>query len=118
MMKKVLFKRHNDKDNKIKNIAVLTKNEDKESKTEVYKSFMYKVTAVSDDAVEQIAPQVFIKKELDTKKNIEKFNFRVKGCFYITYDRKLVKVNFVHTLNILINWKKKIFSPKKSEVLT
>ena len=117
-MKKILYRRQSDPSKRLKNISVLTRNEDKESMTEIHKSFMYKVSLAEDYLSENIPPQVFIKKSLDTRKGIEKFNFRVKGCFYMKHERKLVKVNFIHTLNIVINWKKKIFSPKKSEVLT
>lgn len=117
-MKKVQFRQYNDFENKIKNISVLTKNEDQESKTEIHKSFIYKVSLVQEGEIEEILPQVFIKKSLDTRNGVEKFNFRVKGVFFVTHKQKLIKVKFVHTLNILINWKKKIFSPKKSEVLT
>ncbi len=117
-MKKVLYKRSVATDKRSKFLAVQTRSEDKDSKTLVRKSFMYKVAEAGTENPQIAAPQVFIKKSLDTKKRIERFQFRVQGAFYLNHNRMLMKVDFEHTLHILIFWKHKIFSPKKSAVLT
>ncbi len=117
-MKRVVFKQNKNLNDRIKNISVLTKSEDKDSKTQVHKSFVYKVSIARENEVAQSTPQVFIKKSIDTRNGIEKFRFKVNGAFYMDHEDQKVKVSFTHSLNISVKWKKKIFSPKKSEKLT
>ncbi len=116
-MKEILFKKKIDLTNRIKSFSISSDSEDKECKTHVEKSFLYNVL-LADKTEDLEPPQIHIKKSIDTAKKLEKFNFQVKGSFYMTRDRVLIKVDFHHTLNIEIVWKTKIFSPKKSEVLT
>jgi hypothetical protein len=117
-MKRLLFRKHASAQNGLKNITLMTRNEDAESKTRVYKNFSYKVTVCDEQDQEPEAPQIFIKKSFDSKRSIEKFSFQVKGWFYTIQKRVLFKVEFEHTLCIKILWKVKIFSPKKSVMLT
>ena len=117
-MKNVIFKRMSDVKRGRKELSICSRSEDQDSKTQVRKSFIYNVARTEDIAPQVVAPEIFIHKEMDTKKKIEKFSFEVKGCFYMSHNRILLKVNFHHTLNIKIIWKKEIFSPKKSAVLT
>ena len=116
-MKEILFKKKLDLTNRLKSFSITSDTEDKECKMRVEKSFLYNVT-LADKTEDLEVPQIYIKKSMDTHKKLEKFNFQVKGSFYTSRDRILIKVDFHHTLDIQINWKTKIFSPKKSEVLT
>ena len=117
-MKNIVFKKNIDAEDKTKSLSIIQQFEDKECKTEIQKSFRYAVSSAELNAPQVCEPQIYITKSIDTKKKVEMFNFQVKGSFYITHIRLLWKVEFHHTLDIKINWKEKIFSPKKSEVLT
>lgn len=117
-MRTVEFKRAYNKAKGIKHLTITQASEDANSSTHVDKSFIYQAVVV-DSASENVqAPQIHVKKFIDTKQQIEKFTFEVKGSFLVTHDRKYVKIKFHHRLHIEIRWKNKIFSPKKSAVLT
>lgn len=116
-MKNILFKRRNDLKHRIKVLSIRQQTEDAENKTFIVKNFIYKVTVVESMETKIDAPEIFIRKVCDTKNKLEKFTFRVKGSFYMPYQRYIVHVQFQHRLNIQIHWKKS-FSPKKSAVLT
>ena len=117
-MRTLQFKKKTDLKNKIKTFSITQKNEDKQCVTRVHKSCLYNVspTAKMAPVIEQ--PQVYIKKCFNSDKGIETFKFKVIGNFYITHNRVLFRVDFKHFLMIHIKWKNKIFSPKKSEILT
>lgn len=118
-MKKICFKRNKDLKRGTKFLHIISKSENHESLTVVRKGFYYKVTKATEGEQPITPPEVFIRKAFDTRQRIEKFSFQVKGTFYMSHDRYLMRVDFHHSLNIKIVWKKKnIFSPKKSEVLT
>ena len=116
-MKKILYKRRKNEKKRNKNLSICTFSEDKECFTRVHKSFQYHVSLTQAVNPKVETPQIFIKKHFDSKRKMEKFRFEVVGSFYMTHKRMLVKVDFNHTLNIRIIWKKD-FSPKKSEALT
>ena len=118
IMKNIIFKKNIDAEDKTKSLSIIQKFEDKECKTEIQKSFRYAVSSAEINAPQVCEPQIYIIKSFDSKKKDEMFNFQVVGSFYITHIRLLWKVEFHHTLDIKIHWKEKIFSPKKSEVLT
>ncbi len=117
-MKKLLFRKRMDSKKRIKVLSFGQKFEDSDSKTQVKKNFSYKLYKSTDLTPQEEAPQIYIRKAFDTKLSMEKFNFQVKGHYYITHKRVLYKVYFRHTLNIKVQWKSKIFSPEKSEILT
>ena len=117
-MKEVLFRKSLKPVKRIKSMAIGSVNEDKDSKTRIRKSFVYHVTPAQEAEKTVAAPQIYITKIFDSKSRVEKFHMIVKGSFYMTHNRFLVKVQFRHTLHIQIDWKTKIFSPKKSVALT
>ena len=87
--------------------------EEKESVTDVRKNFIYVASeALSEE--KQSIPQVHIKKSFDSVSSDEKFSFRVKGFFYVNHSRRLMKVDYCHTLRIRLHWKVKATSPKKT----
>jgi len=117
-MKQMIFKRLHNPAKRRKVVVITSHTEDTQCKTMVRKSFAYKVTTV-DGALAPVAePNIFIHKKYDTKKRVERFNFRVKGGFYLTRERTCVRVDFHHALTIAVTWKAKMISPKQSEVLT
>ncbi len=117
-MKEILFKKKSDLKRRTKLLSISQDNEDKDCKTHVQKSFSYIVSGAESREEEIVAPQVYIRKTLNTKTHVEQFCFEVKGSFYMSHNRCLLKVRFHHTLVIDITWKDKVFSPKKSAVLT
>ena len=117
-MKILQLKKRTDLKRRVKVYSITQKTEDKECVTRVHKSFVYNLSNTAKISPEIEKPQVFVEKSLNTKRGIEKFNFRVKGYFYITHNRILLRVDFKHSLMIHMAWKNKIFSPKKSEILT
>ena len=117
-MKTINFKRHKDVKRGTKYLHISSRTESKECITLVRKGFLYKAQISQETEPEQSSPEIFIRKAIDTEKNIEKFSFHVKGTFYMSHSRKSIRVDFHHSLNIKIVWKKKVFSPEKSEVLT
>ena len=112
-MKNILFKKSIDKDKRKKSLSICQKTEDKESVTQVRKSFLYQVTDNNSIDPKAKPPEIHIKKSFDSRNKIEKFNFLVKGSFYMTHERVMVEVKFRHSLDIQIIWKKKVFSPQK-----
>ena len=62
----------------------------------------------------QSVPQVHIAKSFDSVRRDEKSSFRVKGYFYVNHSRRLMKVAYCHTLKIILHWKIKASSPKKT----
>ena len=117
-MKKVLFRKRINLKKRIKTFSIYSRTEDHECKTQVRKGFAYAVDWAKEDKPESKPPLIFIRKSFDTKKGIEAFSFHVKGYFYVTHKRELMRVRFHHTLDIEIKWKVKDFSPKKSASLT
>ena len=117
-MKQMVFKRLNNRTKRRKAVVITSCAEDKNSKTIVRKSFAYKVSEINGTMSPIAEPNIFINKIYDTKKRMERFNFRVKGGFYLTRERAYVRVDFHHALTIEIHWKAKMVSPKQSEVLT
>jgi len=116
-MKTILYKRRCRPKRGIKSLIIRSNSEDKESKTQVRKSFTYNVSKSNEVKPRVEAPEIHITKAVDTKRRVEDFKFSVKGFFYMTHQRQKFKVEFHHVLRIKITWKKD-FSPKKSEVLT
>ena len=117
-MRTIEYKKRHSLKHRRKVISINENNEDKDCKTRVHKSFVYFV-APADEVREILpAPQIYIRKRFNSKTREENFAFKVKGAFYMTRDRGVLKVNFCHALRISIVWKNKIFSPKKSETLT
>ena len=117
-MKEVMFKKISDLKRRTKHLSISQSSEDKDCKTVVQKSFSYIVTRVDSLEEPLNPPQIFIQKNLNTKTKVEQFRFEVKGSFYMSHNRFLMKVRFHHTLQIDLTWKTKVFSPKKSAVLT
>jgi len=117
-MKQLLFKSRRDFQKGKKALSSVQMDEDQDCKTKVHKSFSYNVIKVEKMETRLQPPQVRIIKNFDTQRGIERFRFVVKGSFCVNQNRYIFKVHFRHTLNIQIQWKTKVFSPKKSEVLT
>ncbi len=93
--------------------------EDKQFRTEIQKGFLYHIIPVTEGFVEEQAPEIFIQKRIDNKAQFEEFCFRVRGSFLTkTAQQQLVCVEFRHKLKIVMHWKVKDFSPKKSVTLT
>ena len=117
-MKDIQYRKSVDVEHRTKDFSVTSRTEDKDSKTQVMKSFQYQVSLIEkvEPAIEP--PQIYIKKSFDSVKRVEKFNFQVIGYFYMTHSDNLLEVHFHHTLDIEICWKNKEFSPKKSVILT
>ena len=87
--------------------------EEKECVTDVRKNFIYLATEAQSEEP-QITPRVHIKKSFDSVNRDEKFSFRVKGFFYVNHSRRLMKVDYCHTLRINLHWKIKSSTPKKT----
>ncbi len=117
-MKKVRYKRLSEPKQGRKSFGISTRTIEKECNTFVRKKFNYKVSRTNVIKPKVVPPQIHITKAFNTKRQIERFKFTVKGTFYLTHNRVLVRVNFQHSLYIQIIWKAKDFSPKKSAVLT
>jgi len=117
-MKKVTFEKRYDVEKGQKELSIIQAVEDKECDTKVRKSFTYHVTKLDEMKYQAEPPQINIRKAYDTKKKLEQFSFHVKGNFCLTHGRMPIQVDFEHKLNIDIVWKNKIFSPKKSVILT
>jgi len=117
-MKQIRYNKHNDYDNGTKALSIASRSEEKDNRTFVRKGFMYKASPSQEENPQVGSPQIHITKSFDSIRKIERFSFQVKGSFYMSHSRRLVKIDFHHNLYIKIVWKDKIFSPKKSEVLT
>jgi hypothetical protein len=100
--------------NQVKIIRIVEKSEDSECATLVRKAFVYVLSPVLDEAEKLPEPQIKIRKSFDTKTREEKFSFRIKGGIYVNHNRRLLRVDYSHTLRINLKWKSKVFSPKKS----
>ena len=87
--------------------------EEKECVTDVRKNFIYLATQAQSEEKQSI-PQVHIAKSFDSVRRDEKFSFRVKGFFYVNHSRRLMRVDYCHTLRIKLHWKIKTSSPKKT----
>ena len=87
--------------------------EEKECVTDVRKNFIY-LAAQAQGQEKQSIPQVHIAKSFDSVRGDEKFSFRVKGSFYVNHSRRLMKVDYCHTLRINLHWKIKATTPKKT----
>ncbi len=87
--------------------------DEKECVTDVRKNFIYVVNEAQIEEKQSI-PKVHIQKSFDSVSHDEKFSFRVKGFFYVNHSRRLMKVDYCHTLRINLHWKVKHVSPKKT----
>lgn len=98
--------------------SIFQKTDDPDCVTTIRKAFRYEVYPGQKEQLSQLeAPQVYIRKVLNTRKSLEKFTFKVRGSFYLTQKESLLRVDFQHTLNIHLAWKSKSLSPQKSELL-
>jgi len=87
--------------------------EEKECITDVRKNFVY-VASEAQSEEGQSVPRVHIAKSFDSVSHDERFSFRVKGFFYVNHSRRLMKVDYCHTLRINLHWKIKAPTPKKT----
>ena len=87
--------------------------DEKECVTDVRKNFIYVANEAQCEEKQSI-PVVHIKKSFDSVTRDERFSFRVKGSFYVNHSRRLMKVDYCHTLRIKLHWKAKVSSPKKT----
>ena len=94
-------------------ISLREHTDEKECITDVRKNFIYLAQEADSEEIQSI-PQVHIKKSFDSVSRDEKFAFRVKGFFYVNHSRRLMKVDYCHTLRINLHWKVKVSSPKKT----
>ncbi len=117
-MKTILHKQKRNVQRGIKFFVVRRHSEDQRNTTHVKKSFAYKISRCDNANPVTKVPEIFVTKVYDTKNYIERINLRIRGCFYMTYGRLLVKVQFKHRLDIEITWKSKHNFPKKSAILT
>ena len=117
-MKTILFKRICNPNKRTKSLTMSHQTEDEQTVTYVQKNFIYMVYKIDNTDTPINQPQIYIKKLTDHKQGLEQINFKVKGFFYLRQERMLLKVRFQHNLFIRIDHKDKIFSPKKSAVLT
>ena len=118
-MREILYRKRQSVKNRQKRMSIRETSEEQDCKTTVRKHFVYLVTKEQNVEQNITPPRIDILKCLNTQKKEEKFNFRVKGYFYISREGNLFKVRFCHSLNICISWKSdKQFSPKKSVTLT
>ena len=113
-MKEILHKTRNTLDQRAKIISILENSEDQNCVTNIRKNFVYVVSPEEQEAGEAPQPDIEIKKSFDTKTRDEKFAFRIKGTFFVNRHRRIVKVDYCHSLKIHLHWKTKVFSPKKS----
>ena len=113
-MKNVLHKTRVAFDNRIKMTKIIENMEDKDCVTKVRKTFVYVLSPTVGELQTSPEPLIKILKSFDTKTRDEKFLFRIKGTVYVNHNRRLVKVDYCHTLRIHLKWKTKVFSPKKS----
>ena len=117
-MRNILYKRRQSLKNSRRLVTIRELAEDKDCKTLVRKSFIYKVRPAIESEVPARDPQIYVKKSVNNTSHCEEFSFRVKGSFFMRYGRCGFQVEFCHILRIEIRWKEHIFSPKKSETLT
>ena len=94
-------------------ITLREHSEEKDSITDVRKNFVYLASEAQSEEAQSI-PQVHIAKSFDSERGDEKFCFRVKGFFYVNHSRRLMRVDYSHTLRINLHWKIKVTSPKKT----
>ena len=87
--------------------------DEKECITDVRKNFIYLASEAQSEE-EQSIPRVHIAKSFDSVHRDEKFSFRVKGFFYVNHSRRLMRVDYCHTLRINLHWKIKTSTPKKT----
>jgi len=87
--------------------------EQKDCISDVHKNFIYVATEAQSEE-EQSTPRVHIKKSFDSLSRDERFSFRVKGFFYVNHSRRLMRVDYCHTLRIKLHWKAIASSPKKT----
>ena len=117
-MRKIEYRKRHCLKHRRKLISILELAEDKECRTKVQKSFIYKIRNSGYTNDVDSCPQIFVRKHIDNKRQIEYFHFKVKGSFSLKQGRHSYVVEFCHILKINIYWKAKIFSPKKSGTLT
>src|SRR3990167_2576106 len=117
-MREVLYEKRLDPAKRGKVFTIDPETTDKKCTTKICKSFRYKVDRAKESDPRNRPPLVFIRKSFDTKRCIESFRFHVKGFFFISHGKELLRVRFNHALDITIHWKAKDFSPKKSASLT
>lgn len=113
-MKKVLHKSRVAFNDRIKMTKIIEDSEDKECVTKIRKAFVYVLTPVVGEPGIPGEPQIRIQKSFNTKTRDEKFSFRIKGSVYVNLHRRLVRVDYCHSLRIHLRWKIKVISPKKS----
>ena len=113
-MKQVLHQSRVAFHNRVKMTKIAERSQDKDCATSVCKTFVYVLSRVVAETQKLPDPTIKIRKSFDTKTRDEKFSFRIKGSIYVNHNRRLVRVDYCHTLRIHLRWKTKVFSPKKS----
>jgi len=118
LMRQIEYRKRHSLKYRRKLISIRELADDKECSTKVQKSFIYKIKNLEYTKTVDSCPQIFIRKHIDNRRQIEYFHFKVKGSFSLKQGRCSYVVEFCHILKINIYWKDKIFSPKKSGTLT
>ncbi len=87
---------------------------DKESDTQVNKTFVYLVSRVDQIPQDIPAPEVFITKKIESEGRSEVYLFRVKGVVYMKQHRFIYRVLYSHGLTVHLQWKTHVLSSKPS----
>lgn len=72
----------------------------KDVKSIIRRHFVYIVREASDKRIAKPMPYLYIRKERQETKHIEKFFCRIKGSMYALKDKKPLLILFMHSLKI------------------
>jgi hypothetical protein len=103
-MKEIVLKNFTSKDRKIKNISVteIIKNKDlliESSRNTIYSG---NPSVKENSRLSNVKPQIYVTKNIDTKNNTKKYEFKIKGRELKSYKEKIYPVDYEHSFTVEI----------------
>lgn len=100
-MRDLVFKNLTSKDKSRKVVCAREKISEDGITTRIKKHLIYAIReAANNETAQKIAPELFIIKEKDSKGKRESFFIKMKGAMYANCNKKLLHIDFLHSLRI------------------
>lgn len=102
-MRDLLFKNLTSQDKRKRVISTSEINEKEGIRSIIRRHFICLIREVKDKPLPQPLPCLYILKETNHKKQLQKFLYRIKGSVYLVQKERLFQILFAHSLMIILH---------------
>jgi len=103
VMRELLFKNMTSLEKKRKTLSIQEVKQHNGLLTRINRKYIYILKSIKDTREAEATPQFYIFKECNSKKQNEKFLFKVKGSFHVINNQRTFLVYFCHSLRIALD---------------